>query len=178
MAAAPPAMPGKGRGLCGAGRALPGAAPPPAPAQPQHGAARLGMAGLRYPQHGGHCRAAAAMNLLLGVFHVLLPCFRPGEAQGQGERRGGAPAAAAAAAAGVIAAAAAAGGRAGPPPPSPGRCRGGSPGTQRRAAAAGPVPPGGGYMCGFSLCPQPSSPSPAWWSCGRPRRASSCCPRR
>lgn len=177
MAAAPPAMPGKGRGLCGAGRALPGAAPPPAPAQPQHGAARLGMAGLRYPQHGGHCRAAAAMNLLLGVFHVLLPCFRPGEAQGQGERRGGAPAAAAAAAvAGVIAAAA--GGRAGPPPPSPGRCRGGSPGTQRRAAAAGPVPPGGGYMCGFSLCPQPSSPSPAWWSCGRPRRASSCCPRR
>uniref|UniRef100_A0A8B9CC05 Transmembrane protein 131-like n=1 Tax=Anser brachyrhynchus TaxID=132585 RepID=A0A8B9CC05_9AVES len=46
------------------------------------------MAGLRYPQHGGHCRAAAAMNLLLGVFHVLLPCFRPGEAQGQGERRG------------------------------------------------------------------------------------------
>ncbi|XP_035180416.1 transmembrane protein 131-like isoform X5 [Oxyura jamaicensis] len=41
------------------------------------------MAGLRYPQHGGHCRAAAAMNLLLGVFHVLLPCFRPGEAQGQ-----------------------------------------------------------------------------------------------
>ncbi|XP_067993359.1 transmembrane protein 131-like isoform X2 [Melanerpes formicivorus] len=41
------------------------------------------MAGLRYPQHGGYCRAAAAMNLLLGVFHVLLPCFRPGEAQGQ-----------------------------------------------------------------------------------------------
>ncbi|KAM6075846.1 transmembrane protein 131-like isoform 3-T3 [Chlamydotis macqueenii] len=41
------------------------------------------MAGLRYPQQGGYCRAAAAMNLLLGVFHVLLPCFRPGEAQGQ-----------------------------------------------------------------------------------------------
>ncbi|XP_027756723.1 transmembrane protein 131-like isoform X2 [Empidonax traillii] len=41
------------------------------------------MAGLRFPQHGGYCRAAAAMNLLLGVFHVLLPCFRPGEAQGQ-----------------------------------------------------------------------------------------------
>lgn len=30
------------------------------------------------------------MNLLLGVFHVLLPCFRPGEAQGQGERGAGA----------------------------------------------------------------------------------------
>ncbi|XP_042663538.1 transmembrane protein 131-like isoform X3 [Tyto alba] len=41
------------------------------------------MAGLRYPQQGGYCRGAAAMNLLLGVFHVLLPCFRPGEAQGQ-----------------------------------------------------------------------------------------------
>ncbi|XP_015716401.1 transmembrane protein 131-like isoform X2 [Coturnix japonica] len=41
------------------------------------------MAGLCYPQQGGYCRAAAAMNLLLGVFHVLLPCFRPGEAQGQ-----------------------------------------------------------------------------------------------
>ncbi|KAM9236568.1 transmembrane protein 131-like isoform 1-T1 [Leptosomus discolor] len=41
------------------------------------------MAGLRYPQQSGYCRAAAAMNLLLGVFHVLLPCFRPGEAQGQ-----------------------------------------------------------------------------------------------
>ncbi|XP_038610943.1 transmembrane protein 131-like isoform X1 [Tachyglossus aculeatus] len=41
------------------------------------------MAGLRHPQQGSHCRAATAMNLLLGVFHVLLPCFRPGEAQGQ-----------------------------------------------------------------------------------------------
>ncbi|KAM6268049.1 transmembrane protein 131-like isoform 3-T3 [Spheniscus humboldti] len=41
------------------------------------------MAGLRYPQQSGYCRAAAAMNLLLGVFHVLLPCFRPGGAQGQ-----------------------------------------------------------------------------------------------
>ncbi|KAM7111993.1 transmembrane protein 131-like isoform 5-T5 [Ciconia maguari] len=41
------------------------------------------MAGLRFPQQSGYCRAAAAMNLLLGVFHVLLPCFRPGEAQGQ-----------------------------------------------------------------------------------------------
>ncbi|XP_042726656.1 transmembrane protein 131-like isoform X2 [Lagopus leucura] len=41
------------------------------------------MAGLCCPQQGGYCRAAAAMNLLLGVFHVLLPCFRPGEAQGR-----------------------------------------------------------------------------------------------
>ncbi|XP_021249487.1 transmembrane protein 131-like isoform X2 [Numida meleagris] len=41
------------------------------------------MAGLRLAQQSGYCRAAAAMNLLLGVFHVLLPCFRPGEAQGQ-----------------------------------------------------------------------------------------------
>nr|XP_047927783.1 transmembrane protein 131-like [Anser cygnoides] len=45
MAAPPHASPaqgrGRGRGLCGDGRALPGAAPPPAPAQPQHGAARL-----------------------------------------------------------------------------------------------------------------------------------------
>uniref|UniRef100_A0A8C3SPG8 Transmembrane protein 131-like n=1 Tax=Chelydra serpentina TaxID=8475 RepID=A0A8C3SPG8_CHESE len=41
------------------------------------------MAGLRYPQQGSYCRAATAMNLLLGVFQVLLPCFRPGEAQGQ-----------------------------------------------------------------------------------------------
>ncbi|XP_062348870.1 transmembrane protein 131-like isoform X4 [Cinclus cinclus] len=39
------------------------------------------MAGLRFPHHGG--RVAAAMNLLLGVFHVLLPFFRPGQAQGQ-----------------------------------------------------------------------------------------------
>ncbi|XP_074849253.1 transmembrane protein 131-like isoform X2 [Carettochelys insculpta] len=41
------------------------------------------MAGLRYPQQGGYCRAATAMNLLLGVFQVLLPCFRPAGAQGQ-----------------------------------------------------------------------------------------------
>ncbi|XP_075786198.1 transmembrane protein 131-like isoform X5 [Pelodiscus sinensis] len=41
------------------------------------------MAGLRYPQQGSYCRAATAVNLLLGVFQVLLPCFRPGEAQGQ-----------------------------------------------------------------------------------------------
>ncbi|XP_050802173.1 transmembrane protein 131-like isoform X4 [Gopherus flavomarginatus] len=41
------------------------------------------MAGLRYPQQGSYCRAATAMNLLLGVFQILLPCFRPGEAQGQ-----------------------------------------------------------------------------------------------
>uniref|UniRef100_A0A8D0HE92 Transmembrane 131 like n=1 Tax=Sphenodon punctatus TaxID=8508 RepID=A0A8D0HE92_SPHPU len=42
------------------------------------------MAGPRYPQQGSYCRTATAMNLLLGVFQVLLPCFRPGEAQGQG----------------------------------------------------------------------------------------------
>ncbi|XP_033017107.1 transmembrane protein 131-like isoform X2 [Lacerta agilis] len=41
------------------------------------------MAGLRYPPQSSYCRAATAMNLLLGVFQVLLPCFRPGEAQGQ-----------------------------------------------------------------------------------------------
>uniref|UniRef100_A0A8B9F9C3 Uncharacterized protein n=1 Tax=Amazona collaria TaxID=241587 RepID=A0A8B9F9C3_9PSIT len=35
------------------------------------------MAGLRYPQQSGYCRAAAAMNLLLGVFHVLLPSPSP-----------------------------------------------------------------------------------------------------
>ncbi|XP_073088661.1 transmembrane protein 131-like isoform X2 [Manis javanica] len=41
------------------------------------------MAGLRRPQPGCYCRTAAAVNLLLGVFQVLLPCFRPGGAQGQ-----------------------------------------------------------------------------------------------
>ncbi|XP_020637024.3 transmembrane protein 131-like isoform X1 [Pogona vitticeps] len=41
------------------------------------------MAGLRYPSQSSYCRAATAMNLLFGVFQVLLPCFRPGEAHGQ-----------------------------------------------------------------------------------------------
>ncbi|XP_048189766.1 transmembrane protein 131-like isoform X3 [Perognathus longimembris pacificus] len=41
------------------------------------------MAGLRRPQPGGGRRTAAAVNLLLGVFQVLLPCCRPGGAQGQ-----------------------------------------------------------------------------------------------
>ncbi|XP_062992321.1 transmembrane protein 131-like isoform X4 [Elgaria multicarinata webbii] len=46
------------------------------------------MAGLRYPSQSSsssssYRRTATAMNLLLGVFQVLLPCFRPGEAQGQ-----------------------------------------------------------------------------------------------
>uniref|UniRef100_A0A8C6D6V1 Transmembrane protein 131-like n=1 Tax=Moschus moschiferus TaxID=68415 RepID=A0A8C6D6V1_MOSMO len=41
------------------------------------------MAGPRRPQPGCHRRTAAAVNLLLGVFHVLLPCGRPGGAQGQ-----------------------------------------------------------------------------------------------
>lgn len=43
------------------------------------------MAGLRRPQPGCYCRTAAAVNLLLGVFQVLLPCCRPGGAQGQGQ---------------------------------------------------------------------------------------------
>ncbi|XP_063116934.1 transmembrane protein 131-like isoform X2 [Cavia porcellus] len=41
------------------------------------------MAGLRRPQPGGHRRTAMAVSLLLGVFQVLLPCCRPGGAQGQ-----------------------------------------------------------------------------------------------
>ncbi|XP_016000090.2 transmembrane protein 131-like isoform X2 [Rousettus aegyptiacus] len=41
------------------------------------------MAGLRRPQPGCYCRTAAAVNLLLGIFQVLLPCCRPGGAQGQ-----------------------------------------------------------------------------------------------
>ncbi|XP_075399789.1 transmembrane protein 131-like isoform X2 [Tenrec ecaudatus] len=41
------------------------------------------MAGLRRPQPGCYCRTAAAVNLLLSVFQVLLPCCRPGGAQGQ-----------------------------------------------------------------------------------------------
>ncbi|XP_050647953.1 transmembrane protein 131-like isoform X3 [Macaca thibetana thibetana] len=41
------------------------------------------MAGLRRPQPGCYCRTAATVNLLLGVFQVLLPCCRPGGAQGQ-----------------------------------------------------------------------------------------------
>ncbi|XP_048365082.1 transmembrane protein 131-like isoform X2 [Sphaerodactylus townsendi] len=41
------------------------------------------MAGLLHPQQGSYCRTATAMNLLLGVLQVLLPCLRPGEAQGQ-----------------------------------------------------------------------------------------------
>lgn len=41
------------------------------------------MAGPRRPQPGCYSRTAAAVNLLLGVFQVLLPCCRPGGAQGQ-----------------------------------------------------------------------------------------------
>ncbi|XP_060234479.1 transmembrane protein 131-like isoform X3 [Meriones unguiculatus] len=41
------------------------------------------MAGLRRPQPGARRRTAAAVNLLLGVFQVLLSCCRPGGAQGQ-----------------------------------------------------------------------------------------------
>lgn len=48
------------------------------------------MAGLRYPSQSSYCRVATAMNLLLGVFQVLLPGFRLGGAQGQGKNtRGG-----------------------------------------------------------------------------------------
>ncbi|XP_052586581.1 transmembrane protein 131-like isoform X3 [Peromyscus californicus insignis] len=41
------------------------------------------MAGLRRPQSSAYRRTAAAVNLLLGVFQVLLSCCRPGGAQGQ-----------------------------------------------------------------------------------------------
>ncbi|XP_027628372.1 transmembrane protein 131-like [Tupaia chinensis] len=41
------------------------------------------MAGPRRPQPSCCSRTAAAVNLLLGVFQVLLPCCRPGGAQGQ-----------------------------------------------------------------------------------------------
>ncbi|XP_059121526.1 transmembrane protein 131-like isoform X4 [Peromyscus eremicus] len=41
------------------------------------------MAGLRRPPSGAYRRTAAAVNLLLGVFQVLLSCCRPGGAQGQ-----------------------------------------------------------------------------------------------
>ncbi|KAM9330446.1 transmembrane protein 131-like [Gastrophryne carolinensis] len=37
------------------------------------------MAGLLLPSRGGHC--CTAVNLLLGLFHVLLPCFRQGGGQ-------------------------------------------------------------------------------------------------
>uniref|UniRef100_A0A8C5QC89 Transmembrane 131 like n=1 Tax=Leptobrachium leishanense TaxID=445787 RepID=A0A8C5QC89_9ANUR len=40
------------------------------------------MAGLLHPLHrGSRCRTATAVNLMLGVFHVLLPCFRQGGGQ-------------------------------------------------------------------------------------------------
>ncbi|XP_068135006.1 transmembrane protein 131-like isoform X2 [Hyperolius riggenbachi] len=39
------------------------------------------MAGLLLPRGGSHCCAATAVNLMLGVFHVLLPCFRQGGGQ-------------------------------------------------------------------------------------------------
>ncbi|XP_063314608.1 transmembrane protein 131-like [Pelobates fuscus] len=39
------------------------------------------MAGLLHPHRGSHCCTATAVNLLLGVFHVLLPCFRQGGGQ-------------------------------------------------------------------------------------------------
>lgn len=167
---------GPGAGRCSAGRGRPSAAPPgTAPTQPRHGAERLGMAGLCYPQQGGYCRAAAAMNLLLGVFHVLLPCFRPGEAQGQGERGAGS------AGAGDDAA----GGSPGRPPlwqrgdtKEPGRAPLPCSPALLPCPSLCPWAGRGRHMCAFSLCPQPSSPSPEWWSCGRPRRASFCCPRR
>ncbi|XP_075054643.1 transmembrane protein 131-like isoform X2 [Mixophyes fleayi] len=39
------------------------------------------MAGLLLPHRGSHCCAATAVNIMLGVFHVLLPCFRQGGGQ-------------------------------------------------------------------------------------------------
>ncbi|KAM4708001.1 transmembrane protein 131-like [Discoglossus pictus] len=39
------------------------------------------MAGLLYPHRGSHCCTATAVNIMLGVFHVLLPCFRQGGGQ-------------------------------------------------------------------------------------------------
>ncbi|KAM4807690.1 transmembrane protein 131-like [Rhinophrynus dorsalis] len=39
------------------------------------------MAGLLYPTKGSHCCTATAVNIMLGVFHVLLPCFRQGGGQ-------------------------------------------------------------------------------------------------
>uniref|UniRef100_A0A8C5RJ02 Uncharacterized protein n=1 Tax=Laticauda laticaudata TaxID=8630 RepID=A0A8C5RJ02_LATLA len=41
------------------------------------------MAGLRSPPQSSYCRVATAVNLLLGVFQVLLPGCRLGGAQGQ-----------------------------------------------------------------------------------------------
>ncbi|XP_063812730.1 transmembrane protein 131-like [Pseudophryne corroboree] len=39
------------------------------------------MVVLLLPHGGGHCCAATAVNIMLGVFHVLLPCFRQGGGQ-------------------------------------------------------------------------------------------------
>ncbi|MEE6461226.1 hypothetical protein FKM82_001235 [Ascaphus truei] len=39
------------------------------------------MAGLLHPHRGSHCCTATAVNIMLGVFHVLLPCFRQGGGQ-------------------------------------------------------------------------------------------------
>lgn len=80
---------GAGRGGAARGRARGEAAPAPASElQARRAPERsvsTSMAGLRRPQPGCYCRTAAAVNLLLGVFQVLLPCCRPGGAQGQGQ---------------------------------------------------------------------------------------------
>ncbi|XP_018413444.1 PREDICTED: transmembrane protein 131-like [Nanorana parkeri] len=39
------------------------------------------MAGLLLPFRGSRCCTATAVNIMLGVFHVLLPCFRQGGGQ-------------------------------------------------------------------------------------------------
>eukprot|EP00079_Xenopus_tropicalis_P009470 XP_002933525.1 PREDICTED: transmembrane protein 131-like isoform X3 [Xenopus tropicalis] len=39
------------------------------------------MAGLLYPLRASECSTATTVNILLGVFHVLLPCFRQGGGQ-------------------------------------------------------------------------------------------------
>uniref|UniRef100_H3AT06 Uncharacterized protein n=1 Tax=Latimeria chalumnae TaxID=7897 RepID=H3AT06_LATCH len=54
------------------------------------------MAGLRSPHPGSCCccyyrrrqRATTAINLLLGIFQLLVPCFRPGGAQAQAFAQG------------------------------------------------------------------------------------------
>lgn len=82
---------GRGRGAgAGPGRGEAAAAPASQRrralrARERASAASTSMAGLRRPQPGAYRRTAAAANLLLGVFQVLLSCCRPGGAQGQGQ---------------------------------------------------------------------------------------------
>ncbi|KAK9398806.1 putative transmembrane protein-like [Crotalus adamanteus] len=75
--------PGAGEGEEAANAAAATAVAPPASSGRQESSRLSSMAGLRYPSQSSYCRVATAMNLLLGVFQVLLPGFRLGEAQGQ-----------------------------------------------------------------------------------------------